>query len=48
MQNISNVQVEILDTGHLISVEKAVEFNKLVNDFIEKHSTNYIAVRYCM
>jgi pimeloyl-ACP methyl ester carboxylesterase len=32
------VQVEILDTGHLISAEKPDQFNKLVYNFIEKHS----------
>ena len=33
-QNISDVQVEILDTGHLISAEKPDQFNTLVADFI--------------
>ena len=40
VKNIPDVQVEILDTGHLISAEKPDQFNKLVYDFIEKHSTN--------
>ena len=38
VQCIANVQVEILDTGHLISAEKPDQFNKLVYDFIEQHS----------
>ena len=33
-KNVSDVQVEILDTGHLISAEKPDQFNKLVIDFI--------------
>jgi pimeloyl-ACP methyl ester carboxylesterase len=34
VQSIPEVQVEILDTGHLISAERPDEFNKLVIDFI--------------
>lgn len=34
VQVIPDVQVEILDTGHLISAERPDEFNKLVIDFI--------------
>ena len=33
-QHIADVQVEILDTGHLISAERSDQFNKLVIDFI--------------
>jgi pimeloyl-ACP methyl ester carboxylesterase len=36
VQNFSNYQVEVLDTGHLISAERPEQFNKLVIDFIEK------------
>lgn len=36
VQNIPDVQVEMLDTGHLISAEKPDQFNKFVYDFIEK------------
>ena len=38
VQDIPDVQVEMLDTGHLISAERPDQFNKLVIDFIEKHS----------
>jgi len=38
-QNIADVQIEILDTGHLISAERPDQFNKLVIDFIG-HSAN--------
>jgi pimeloyl-ACP methyl ester carboxylesterase len=38
-QNIADVQVEVLDTGHLISAERPDQFNKLVIDFIG-HSAN--------
>ena len=34
-QNIPDVQVEILDTGHLISAEMPAEFNTLVMEFIQ-------------
>jgi len=34
-QSIPDVQVEILDTGHLISAEMPEEFNKLVLEFIK-------------
>ena len=34
VQIIPDVQVEILDTGHLISAEKPDEFNRLVIDFL--------------
>jgi pimeloyl-ACP methyl ester carboxylesterase len=34
VQAIPDVQVEILDTGYLISAERPDEFNKLVIDFI--------------
>ena len=33
-QHITDVQVEILDTGHRISAEMPEHFNKLVIDFI--------------
>ncbi len=33
--NISNIQIEVLDTGHLISAEEPDRFNKLVTEFIE-------------
>jgi pimeloyl-ACP methyl ester carboxylesterase len=33
-KNIPDVQVEILDTGHLISAEKPDQFNKIVLDFL--------------
>lgn len=39
-KNIADIQIETLDTGHLISAESPDQFNKLVYDFIEKHSTN--------
>lgn len=35
-QNISDVQVKILDTGHLISAEMPKKFNELVIRFIEE------------
>jgi pimeloyl-ACP methyl ester carboxylesterase len=35
-KNIADVQVEILDTGHLVSAEKPDQFNTLVHDFISK------------
>ena len=34
-KDIADIQVEILDTGHLISAERPDQFNKLVHDFIE-------------
>ncbi len=37
VQDIPDVQVEILDTGHLISAEKSAQFNTLVYEFIENH-----------
>jgi pimeloyl-ACP methyl ester carboxylesterase len=37
VRNIPDVQVEVLDTGHLISAEKPEQFNKLVCDFIGHH-----------
>jgi len=37
VQDIPDVRVEILDTGHLISAEKPTRFNALVYEFIEKH-----------
>lgn len=36
VENISDVRVEILDTGHLISSEMPGKFNKLVMGFIEE------------
>lgn len=35
VRDIPKVQVEILDTGHLISAEKPAQFNKLIYEFIE-------------
>ena len=35
-ENIPDVQVKILDTGHLISAERPDEFNRLAIDFIGK------------
>jgi pimeloyl-ACP methyl ester carboxylesterase len=37
-KHIADIQVEILDTGHLISAERPDQFNKIVYDFIEKRS----------
>jgi len=39
-KNIADVQVKLLDTGHLISAERPDQFNKIVYEFIEKHSFN--------
>ena len=36
VQEIPNVRVEILDTGHLISAEMPQRFNQLVMEFIEE------------
>jgi pimeloyl-ACP methyl ester carboxylesterase len=33
-RNIANVQIKILDTGHLLSAEEPDQFNRLVNDFV--------------
>jgi pimeloyl-ACP methyl ester carboxylesterase len=38
VENMPNVQVKILDTGHLISAERPDQFNKLVYDFIAKNA----------
>jgi pimeloyl-ACP methyl ester carboxylesterase len=40
IQVIPDVQVEILDTGHLISAERPDQFNQLVYNFIEKKPTD--------
>ncbi|MEJ2636982.1 MAG: alpha/beta fold hydrolase [Calditrichia bacterium] len=40
VQTIPDVRLEILDAGHLISAEKADEFNRLVHEFIENKSGN--------
>jgi pimeloyl-ACP methyl ester carboxylesterase len=34
VEGIPNIRIETLNTGHLISAEKPLEFNNLVLDFL--------------
>jgi pimeloyl-ACP methyl ester carboxylesterase len=36
-QNVPDIQIEVLDTGHLIGVEQPDRVNALIVEFFEQH-----------